>query len=206
VFEGAEKGRKTLLLAMNTLALGMRKYTKDARIGLTIRLLPCRSRKLDPKNWERNRLISSPHVTIESSLENVTIDDWDQTIQEAEDVSGIKAITASASSNAFIKKGEKVEPALLRGFDFDEADKIYHMLDALYEGKRPQTNTQCILGKELGEELGVGVGANVSIITSFGTSHDLIISGLYDLGIESLNKAWVMTTVGAAQGIFQFGD
>ena len=192
-FLGSSKGQTVLIVIGIAIAISVQVFVGLLLSNLQASLL-------------ESTVGNSPHVTIESSLENVTIDDWDQTIQEAEDVSGIKAITASASSNAFIKKGEKVEPALLRGFDFDEADKIYHMLDALYEGKRPQTNTQCILGKELGEELGVGVGANVSIITSFGTSHDLIISGLYDLGIESLNKAWVMTTVGAAQGIFQFGD
>lgn len=66
VFEDAEAGRKTLILVKPRLAVGVNKFTRDPKVDLTLRLLPCRSQEQDPENWKRNLLISSPHFTIEA--------------------------------------------------------------------------------------------------------------------------------------------
>jgi hypothetical protein len=75
VFTGAEEGRKVLLLTKPTVALGMKRFTKSPGVDLTLRLLPCRSEKLDHENWRHNRLISSPHATIAAHEDHFEIRD-----------------------------------------------------------------------------------------------------------------------------------
>lgn len=74
-FEGREAGRRVLILTQSSVALGMKKYTTDPRVGLTLRLLPCRSEALDPENWQKTLCISSPHATVQARADHVAIRD-----------------------------------------------------------------------------------------------------------------------------------
>jgi hypothetical protein len=74
-FEGPETGRKTILLTQPTVALGVRKFTRDPRVGLTLRRLPCRSERQDPENWAKNRMISSIHASIRASADGFDLRD-----------------------------------------------------------------------------------------------------------------------------------
>ena len=149
----------------------------------------------------------SPQVTVLSARDNnVTIEGWQDMVTRIQQVSGVRAVTASASSNAFVEKGAKVAPTFLRGFDFTEADKIYGILGATYSGTPPQTAGECLIGKELSKDLNIQVADNVTIITSFGTHVNLTVSGLFDLGVASLNEGWIMTRLATAQETFRFQD
>jgi lipoprotein-releasing system permease protein len=46
----------------------------------------------------------------------------------------------------------------------------------------------------------------VTVITAFGGRTNLTVSGLFDLGVASLNEGWVMTSLGEAQTVFGYGD
>ncbi len=149
----------------------------------------------------------SPQVTVVSARDNnVTIEGWSAMVTRIQGVGGVRAVAVSASSNAFAEKGGKVAPAVLRGFDFADADRIYGILGAIYNGTAPATVTDCLIGKQLGQDLNVGVGGNLTIVTSFGTRENLTISGLFDLGVASVNEGWVLTRLDAAQGIFRFQE
>jgi len=149
----------------------------------------------------------SPQVTVLSARDNnVTIEGWSDMVTRIQQVGGVRAVAVSASSNAFVEKGGKVAPALVRGFDLTQADKIYGILDAIYSGTPPPAADGCLIGKELSQDLNVGVADNLTIATAFGTRTNLTISGLFDLGVASLNQGWILTRLDTAQGIFQFQD
>lgn len=73
--EGPDAGRRVMILTQNPLALGMKKYTSDPSVGLTLRLLPCRSEALDAENWQKTRYISSPHATLKACGDRFEIHD-----------------------------------------------------------------------------------------------------------------------------------
>lgn len=73
--EGPEAGRRMMILTQNPLALGMKKYTSEPSVGLTLRLLPCRSEAQDPENWQKTRCISSPHATLKACGDHFEIRD-----------------------------------------------------------------------------------------------------------------------------------
>lgn len=148
----------------------------------------------------------SPQVTLVPSEGNATIEGWEDIVATIEGVSGVKAVAVSASSNAFALKGSEVAPALVRGLDFDRADRIYRILGAIYDGTAPSGADDGLIGKELGERLGVGVGGTFTVTTAFNVSRVLTVAGLFDLGVASLNEGWVLVPLATAQEIFAFGD
>ena len=148
----------------------------------------------------------SPQVTILSARDNVTIANYTTLVDRVQATAGVGSVAVSASGNAFLSNDAKVAPVVVRGFDFVQADAIYHMLDAVYRGSAPQSNAQVLLGKELSADLNLTVGQDVTVITAFGSRTNLTISGLFDLGVSSLNEGWVMTSLAAAQSIFGYGD
>jgi lipoprotein-releasing system permease protein len=148
----------------------------------------------------------SPQVTVLSSRDNVTIANYTTLAARVQATSGVGSVAVSASGNAFLTDGNRVAPVLVRGFDFTRADAIYHILGAVYQGAAPVSGSQVLIGKDLSVDLGLTVGGNVTVITAFGGHTNLTISGLFDLGISSLNEGWIMTPLATAQGIFLYGD
>ncbi len=148
----------------------------------------------------------SPQVTVVSARDNVTIANYTTLASRVQVTPGVGSVAVSASGNAFLTNGTKVAPVLVRGFDFGKADAIYHILGAIYQGFAPQSAGQVLVGKELHADLNLAVGENVTVITAFGGHTNLTISGLFDLGVSSLNEGWIMTPLAAAQSIFRYGD
>jgi lipoprotein-releasing system permease protein len=158
------------------------------------------------QNLVESTVGNSPQVTVLSSRDNVTIDNWTTIVTQIQATGGVRFVAVSASGNAFLTNGAKVAPVLVRGFDFAQADAIYHMLPAVYRGAAPQSDTQVLVGKELSQDLNLQVGQTVTVITAFGSHTNLTISGLFDLGVASLNEGWVMTPLATAQSIFGYGN
>jgi lipoprotein-releasing system permease protein len=147
----------------------------------------------------------TPHITITSALENITIRRWENIVESVEQVATVDAVSASVSSNAFVMKGDSTEPVLIRGFDLDTADSIYKINESIYDGNAYQSRSEVLVGKELAEELDYEVGDSITVSTPSGVESIYSIAGLYDFGVASINKSWVITRVETAQKIFGFG-
>ena len=147
---------------------------------------------------------NSPQITILPSSDNSTIRSWEDIIAEVEEFGSTKVISASASANAFVEMEDINLPVLVRGVDFNTADKIYDIEDSIYEGRPYQSKREVLVGKELREELEVDVGDKLVVTTPTGTRGTFTISGFYDLGVSSINKTWVITHIDTVQKIFGF--
>ncbi len=149
---------------------------------------------------------NSPQVTVLSARDNVTIENYTVLVNRVESTAGVGSVAVAASGNAFLTDGAKDAPVLLRGFEFTQADAIYHMLGAIYEGRAPQADSQVLLGRDLSTDMNLTVGDTVTVITASGGHTNLTVSGLFDLGVASLNAGWVMTPLATAQKVFGYGD
>ena len=147
----------------------------------------------------------TPHITITSALENITIRRWESIVESVQQIAAVDAVSASVSSNAFIVKGDSTEPVLVRGFDLDTADPIYKINESIYEGNAYQSRSEVLIGKELAEGLDYEVGDSITVSTPSGAESVFSIAGLYDFGVASINKSWIITRVETAQKIFGFG-
>ena len=149
---------------------------------------------------------NSPQITIVSSSDISTIRDWQLIVQKIQDSTRVKNIAVSASSNAFIEDGNINLPVLIKGYQFDDADKIYNIRDSIYEGKIYESLREVLVGKDLREELEINLGDKISVKKPGGGVNDLYVSGFYDLGVANINKTWLLVNLTTAQRFFEFGD
>jgi lipoprotein-releasing system permease protein len=149
---------------------------------------------------------NSSHITVLPEDENLVISDWENIVLEIDEIGGIKTISVSADSPALIISENRSESILARGFIFDDADRIYGLKDALYEGEIPSSNSQVLIGKELGESLSLSIGSDISLVTQTQDSFAFSVSGFYDLGTATLNERWIFMTLSASQITFNYGN
>jgi len=149
---------------------------------------------------------SSSQVTVKPSDRNGRISGYDtlmESIINSEPL--VTFISPAADAPGFIKTGDSTFPILMRGFDFEAANGIYKLKDALIDGALPTAN-EVMLGKELVEEAGLKLGDTVEIATPFGKTQTVKISGIYDLGVSGLNKSWTISELPLVQSIFDYGN
>ncbi|MEA4827014.1 MAG: ABC transporter permease, partial [Clostridium sp.] len=84
---------------------------------------------------------NSSQITILSSKEDKTINNWEEIINKIKSSDNrVIKVSPSADSSGFIKLEDKAEPVLMRGFQFENADKIYNLKNRIYKGKMPQND------------------------------------------------------------------
>lgn len=150
---------------------------------------------------------SSSHITLQSNVDDKTIEDWKAKIENIKAAdSRVKYISPAADSSAYIKFGDKTEPILLRGFVFDDANNIYHIKDKIYEGNVPVNDNEVLIGKELAKSLNIKTGDKFQVITPKGNKTEMLVTGLFDLKVSNINKTWIMTGLNTSQNVFSLND
>jgi len=149
---------------------------------------------------------NTSHITITSKTDDKLIDDWKSKSEKLVGIDGIKDISVASDFNAFLNSQSNDYAILVRGFNMDDADRIYNIKNRIYEGTFPKGEDEIILGKEFQKESDVKLGDNVDITTATGSKKAVKIVGFYDLKVASINKNWVMTTLKTSQELFKFED
>ncbi len=149
---------------------------------------------------------NTSHITITSKTDDKLIDDWKSKSDKLVGIDGIKDISVASDFNAFLNSQSNDYAILVRGFNMDDADRIYNIKNRIYEGTFPKGEDEIILGKEFQKESDVKLGDNVDITTATGSKKAVKIVGFYDLKVASINKNWVITTLKTSQELFNFED
>ncbi|RIZ61050.1 permease [Mesotoga sp. SC_NapDC2] len=151
---------------------------------------------------------SSSQITVSSS-ENNRVEDWQGIISEIASLdlpTDLTALSASADVPVFISSGDRTLSVLLRGLQFPESHVIYKTDSRLIDGSLPGGDGEIIIGKGLKDELDVNLGEEITIFTPDRAVEILKVVGVFDLGIASLNKNWMISTIGTAQSVGKLGD
>lgn len=114
----------------------------------------------------------------------------------------LTAVSESFDSSGFIKIDEDTYPVLMRGFDFGAANDIYKFDTNLVSGALPASENDIIVGKELAQSAGIQAGDTVDFLTPQGGVTQMTVSGLFDLKVATVNKAWIPATLSTAQTVF----
>jgi len=147
---------------------------------------------------------NSPQITVTSATDIGSIRDWENVVESIEQLGLTRVVSVSASANAFVRDKNANLPVLVRGFDFEEADRIYDINSRIYEGGLYQSRREVLVGRDLGEELEISVGDKLSVLSPNDSVNTFTISGFYDLGIASINKSWIIADRRTVQQLFGF--
>ena len=150
---------------------------------------------------------SQPHITLTSKNDDSLIKDYSElTNKIMSEVSNIEAISASADGPALVKVDEDTYSVLLRGFDIEKADGIYNISDSLVEGTLPDNDFETLAGTDLMNGAGLKIGDSLELITNLGQTEQFKITGIFDLGVASLNKSWLISDLDTAQKVFSYDE
>ena len=158
------------------------------------------------KNLINKTIGNSPEIKITSTTEDKLINNYADMESKIVSNKGVTNLSFTADGAALIKTNENTYSILLRGVNIDDSDKIYNIKSRIYEGHEARNDYETIIGKELQNELGIKINENIEIISNTGKSNELKVVGFYDLGVASLNKSWLLTTLSTSQEIFSLGD
>lgn len=150
---------------------------------------------------------SSSQITIQPTNDEKIIKDWERAIYEAELFRPeVNKISVAASGPGTLDYEVDTAPILIRGFNFEEANKIYKFDEGLYKGSLPIRKDEVSVGKELSIKAGIDVGDKILIQTPKGGLVRFLVTGLYDLGVASINDSWIVTDLNTAQSVLSLGD
>ena len=148
----------------------------------------------------------SSQITISPAERGTRITDYEALMNDIKAAEPeITAISAVADSSGFIIANDSTFPILMRGFQFDAAEGIYKVNEAIIEGSLP-SGDEILLGKEFTEEASLKPGDVVIVQTPWGQTREVTLSGIFDLGVSNLNKNWALAETSLVQSIFEYGD
>lgn len=148
----------------------------------------------------------SSQITISPAERGERIADYEAIIDDLKTAEPeITAISAFADSSGFIIANDSTFPILMRGFQFEAAEGIYKINEAILEGSLP-SGDEVMVGKEFVDEALLKVNDEITVQTPWGTTREVTISGVFDLGVSSLNKNWALAETALVQSIFDYGD
>jgi lipoprotein-releasing system permease protein len=149
---------------------------------------------------------SSSQITVKANERNGRIDAYEAVMDTiAQEQPSVTFVSPAADAPGFIRIGDDTFPVLARGFDFERAEGIYKLNEALQEGTLPGLD-EVMLGKDLVQEAGIKLGDTVELVTPLGTARAVTVSGVYDLKVSSLNKSWLITELPLVQSVFGYGE
>ena len=143
-----------------------------------------------------------PQITITSNTRAITISGWSAIEDTVRRTNLVTAVSPTTAGSAITSGNDKKLPLVIKGVNLDDADRIYHFNRSVYSGNMSLGSRDALIGRELADELGLGVGDKFTVTTPGGTELLLTVSGLYDIGMASINRSWVITQMRTAQLLF----
>ncbi len=169
---------------------------------------------------------SSPHITIEERVpaprpirdseaparvitfdgRTPTLSGWQNLEREIRNEPLVTAVSPTLLESAFVARGQKTLPVQIRGIELEKADGIYQITERLVSGQASLSGNGILLGVDLAEELVLKVGDSLVISRSEGESDRFEVRGVFDLGNQTLNSAWILMAFPRARAFLQAGD
>lgn len=148
-----------------------------------------------------------PQVTLASNTDDKLIENYQPILDDvAANYPGVKHVSPAADGPALFTIDEENYSVIVRGLSFEQADGIYQIASSLKEGSLPVQADEVMIGLDLAKETGLAIGDTVEVLVGSPEKSTMKITGLFDLGVSSLNKSWVLTTLATAQNLFDYGD
>jgi len=116
----------------------------------------------------------------------------------------VKGIASIITVPVFFADGSVNITGILSGIDVQAESELFHFSEYVMEGNPSNLNNvpnSIILGKELAEKLMAGIGDVVQVTTVLQEQFSLKVVGLYQSGIQELDKVQSYASIGTAQKI-----
>lgn len=150
---------------------------------------------------------NQPQISITAINKDKLIYDYNKILKSINDnEDGVINLSVAADGPALINYDDDTYSILVRGFNIDESDALYNIKKNIVEGNIPVNKFEILIGIELKNKSGIEIGNEIKVVANFGDIHNLKVTGIFDLGVSSLNNTWTITNLETAQNMFSYDD
>lgn len=150
---------------------------------------------------------SQPQITLTNKKGDKRISNYEELLKKIEDQQKeVINLSAAADGPALFSQDDETFSLSIRGFEIDEADGIYNIKDSMVEGNLPKEDYEAIIGLDLSKNASLEVNDEIEVVTNSGETKTFTITGIFDLGVASLNSLWTITTMETAQNLFSYDN
>ncbi|WP_299269865.1 ABC transporter permease [uncultured Psychrosphaera sp.] len=149
-----------------------------------------------------NRFVAQPV----STLQRKQIRNWQQVIEIAGSTPGVSVISPIVDGNAFLVRGEATQPIAIQGVEPSKVDAITNISSYIIKGTAELTTGGLIIGADLADELGLFVGTPVLLKSERGAERLLSITGIFRVGLSSLDQRVGFLSINVARPLFDLPD
>lgn len=132
-----------------------------------------------------------------ATLDKLT--NWQNTLQGIDDMSGIRSASPLFETAAFVSKGQKSLPIIIKGVYSERSDLIYRVAERLIQGENDLQGNNILVGKDFAEEMHLSKGDTVKVVTSVGSEDWFYIIGIFDFQNSATNSSWIFMDINRAQ-------
>ncbi len=123
---------------------------------------------------------------------------------------GVVAATPRVQAFVLVSADERSFAAQVLGIDVAREAKIIRFFETLQEGEIPHAADEALIGTALARNLGAGVGDELVLLGSGRrggvAAFALSVSGLFQTGIEELDRSLLLTSLATVQDGFGLSD
>lgn len=141
-----------------------------------------------------------------STIKRKQILNWQQIVDVAGSIPGVIAISPTIDGSGLLVRGEAVLPVAVQGTDPARIDAISGISQYLVEGTSDLSAGGLVIGAELAEDLGLRVGTPVLLRSERGPERLIPVTGIFKIGLSSLDKRVVFISIRAARPLFALPD
>ena len=185
---------------LGTLITGLQRDLINTTVGSSPHLIfsgeDLRTVPMDPAT---GRGIATAVVEGNFRREDANLQEWRQLIDRLDQDASLTAVSPVAQGSGFVLRSGERWPVLIRGIELDRADAIYRISDSLVGGSMTLEGNVLMLGSDLARETRLLTGDSVTLELPGGGRQSLTVSGIFDLGNQTLNETWLFMDLNRAQ-------
>ncbi|MBU2136702.1 MAG: ABC transporter permease [Alphaproteobacteria bacterium] len=145
-------------------------------------------------------------VALVSTFQRRQIRSWRATAELITRQPGISALSPQISGNAFLVKGEAVQPVSVTGLEPARLDAITPITPNLVAGQGALGADGLLIGTQLAEDLGLSAGQPVLLRTDRGGERLLTVRGVFKTGLQSLDSRVAFLSLQTARPLFDLPE
>lgn len=150
---------------------------------------------------------NSSHITITASDGNPFTDNasiYDDLIQIDESITVVNKVLEAPAN---ISNDSSSNPVVVRGFNLEDANRIYELDEKMVSGRLPSGANEIILGLDLVEALDLSLEESIELfLPSTLETKTLTLVGIYDFGVTAINESWLIANLNTVQSILSTNE
>ena len=131
-----------------------------------------------------------------------SVDQWPEVAAEVARLAGVTHVSPVVTGAGFGLRSDAQRPVVVRGVEPERFLGVIDVRRRLVEGRYDLGGGSVNIGATLAADLGLGVGDKLRLRTAEGVEDLVVVSGVFALGNQAVDRTWVLTSLRHAQSLF----